>query len=287
MFESKWLIVKGRRLVAAVALLAAGLTAFAPNAQAQRARLISDGTVKIRFYYDQPFYAGPYFNFNPELQSSLMSSLQQTGLYNLGLKFEQDTRAFNFIVSTNGIAQHTQMDSWMKANLPNNQSNLVNILIIGYPFATGAAGAWYPGGNSVWVTSTYSNGRDYGPIRDSMTHEVGHRLMQGGGLWPEYNPECRNAIKPIMCHASAAGNIVGRRWDVWKASDIIAARRTFLNNPSLGMPRAQCYEFSGGRTQCTNYCHNVKCIVTDIRDTSGYELCVSDCMANECAKICR
>jgi hypothetical protein len=244
-------------------------------------RYIKEGNVKIRFYYDQSFYANQFFQYN-DLQTDLMNSLGTVGTYALGINFTPDTSNVNFLVNMGSqqLWSRDQIKAWMDKNLK-IEANVIKVLIhfrgmsqrgdclesdpTNNSFQRDEGITWRdpPSGGKasahVVITAKFScdpnnSGRkSQSDLRLTFVHEIGHALGHNGAVIAQPNLCTTAPTASIMCHTWKAG-LKRNDYQKWFAQDIAWIRDDVFDGTKPNA-RVACYEFAS-YAHCDNECIN-------------------------------
>jgi hypothetical protein len=265
-----------------------------------------EGEIKVRFYYDQAFYTTGFFNYSG-LQTDLMSALQYTGTYGLGLKFVQDTSNYNFLVDMGSRAtwSRAQIKTWLDANLP-LQTGIVKVLIhkrgitfdgVCYDDIPGSGLSSYDQGLTYRALPTGGKATshlvvtakagcsvnssaliDQVALKSTFVHEIGHALAHPGADNRMSQCTTPNAGS-IMCHSVGRGVI--RSWQKWFAADTRLIRTDVFDTSSRQNPKVLCYEYSSYQ-QC-----DTECVNTAGFPNPGATEVYEACKRQYCDKMCK
>jgi hypothetical protein len=269
-------------------------------------RYVLEGNIKVRFYYDTAFYANQFWNYN-DLQGQLLSSLNYTGQYALGLKFVQDTSNFNFLVDMGGqqVWSRVQTEAFMDWFLP-FEPGIVKVLIHFRGMTPdGICHEDVPGDNffsrdegitwrnpptggtaSAQVVVTAKAGcsvnsaavKSFSDLRETFVHEMGHAVGHNGTAPPAAQCTTRPAGS-VMCHNVSSG--VRRSWQKWFSADVTAIRTDVFDSSSRRFPLVACYEWTSYQA-CNDQCLNTAGFPNP-GATEVYE----NCLAATCAHMCK
>jgi hypothetical protein len=262
-------------------LWALALSAFCGQTFADgAARLVEDGAVKIKFYYDRSFSQNELSRYS-NLPGDLMAGLFDVGKHSLGVKFQQVPGPYSSVLDmgTQKIWSHSALKTWLDKNLP-NENGVVKVIFFARGMTSdGVCLDDVPGSTTssfdqglTWrgsITNGSAGGRivvtaksgcsinstalvTQKAFKETFVHEVGHAIGHNGGSTQQTMCTTRPTAS-IMCHRWSSG-ILRNNYAKWFADDIRFVREDLFDGKKNSVAVA-CYEWSS-RQACDTNCVN-------------------------------